>query len=73
MRVISSIRYIFKVDLPVSKVFELPTIEGLARALESAEPAPGQMERIARIVERIKRMSPEERADKLRSRAHQIV
>jgi amino acid adenylation domain-containing protein/non-ribosomal peptide synthase protein (TIGR01720 family) len=73
MRVISSIRYIFKIDLPVSKIFERPTIEGVARALETAEPSPGQIERIARIVERIKRMSPEEKAQKLGSRSQQSV
>jgi hypothetical protein len=72
MRVISSIRYVFKVDLPISKIFEFPTIEGLGRALQADESTPGQMERIARVVQRIKSMSPDEKAKKLESRLVQI-
>ena len=73
MRVISSIRYIFKVELPISKIFEFPTIEDLGHALESAESTPGQMEKIARVVERIKSMSANERARKLQSRLAQSL
>jgi amino acid adenylation domain-containing protein len=73
IRVISAIRYIFKVDLTVSKLFESPTIEGLARELIAVEPKPGQMNKIGRVVQRIKRMSPEERVEKLRSGAQHSV
>jgi amino acid adenylation domain-containing protein/non-ribosomal peptide synthase protein (TIGR01720 family) len=73
IRVISAIRYIFKVDLTVSKLFESPTIEGLARELIAVEPKPGQMNKIARVVQRIKGMSPEERVEKLRSGAQHSV
>ncbi|HKV40955.1 MAG TPA: phosphopantetheine-binding protein, partial [Blastocatellia bacterium] len=73
MRVISAIRYIFKVDLTVSKMFESPTVQGLARELRAVETKPGQMEGIARIVQRIKRMSPEQKAERLRSKAHQSI
>ncbi|HYL97332.1 MAG TPA: phosphopantetheine-binding protein, partial [Blastocatellia bacterium] len=66
MRVISAIRYVFKVDLSISKIFEAPTIEGLARELTAIEVKPGRTEKIARIVLRIKSMSAEEKAERLR-------
>jgi amino acid adenylation domain-containing protein/non-ribosomal peptide synthase protein (TIGR01720 family) len=73
IRVISAIRYIFKVELTISKLFESPTIEGLARELVAVEPTPGQTNKIARLVQRIKGMSPEERVEKLRSGAQHSV
>ena len=69
IRVISAIRFVFKTDLTVSKVFQSPTIEQLARELRAAEAKPGQTEQIARVVQRIQNMSPEERAAILQSRA----
>jgi len=45
----------------------------LRSALEEAEPTPGQMERIARIVQRIKSMSPDEKAERLESRLVQSI
>src|SRR5436853_2886013 len=73
MRVISAIRYIFKVDLSVSKIFVSPTIGRLARELQAVETKSGQMERIAPVVQRIKNMSPEERAEKLQTKSRRSV
>ncbi|MGH9821767.1 MAG: phosphopantetheine-binding protein, partial [Blastocatellia bacterium] len=72
MRVVSAIRYVFKVDLGLSKIFEASTIESLARELTAIEIKPGQTEKIARVVQRIKSMSTEEKAERLR-RSEQSV
>ena len=51
---ITRIRGIFRVDLPVRAVFESPTIAQLATVLAAREARPGQHEKIALLIQQIK-------------------
>ena len=53
-QVVYRIRDLFHVELPVRGLFEGPTVEELARALESRETKPGRMEKIAAAYKKIK-------------------
>ncbi len=47
----------FQMALPISLLFEHPTVAAFAAALTSREPMPGQTERIAAITRRVEEMS----------------
>jgi hypothetical protein len=51
---ITRVRGIFRVDLPVRVVFESPTIAQLAAVLGAKEVRPGQHEKIATLLQRVK-------------------
>ncbi|MEA2693150.1 MAG: hypothetical protein QOJ16_2537, partial [Acidobacteriota bacterium] len=53
----SRLRAIFKVELPVRSLFETPTVEALATAVAAGEPRPGQSEKLARVLLRVKQGS----------------
>jgi hypothetical protein len=59
-QVISRINHIFRIELPLSILFDHPTIAELANVLVKYESAPGQMATIARLQKRIQAMSPDE-------------
>jgi amino acid adenylation domain-containing protein/non-ribosomal peptide synthase protein (TIGR01720 family) len=65
-RIISTVRYVFKVEIPVSAIFRAPTVAGLTNYLMDLETKPGRIEKTARLVQQIKMMSPEEKAEVLR-------
>ena len=60
-QILSRVNQTFQAEVPLRRLFEAPTVAGLAQAIVAAEATPGQAERIAQIVRRIARMSPEER------------
>jgi amino acid adenylation domain-containing protein/non-ribosomal peptide synthase protein (TIGR01720 family) len=60
-KVISKTRYIFKIELPLQTLFERPTVENLSLAIIANEPKPGQAEKIALILKKVKGMSADER------------
>jgi acyl carrier protein len=60
-KVISKIRYIFKVELPLKTIFDRPTVEALSQAIIANENRQGQTEKIARILKKMKSMSADER------------
>jgi len=55
-------------EVPVRQLFQTPTVAGLAEAVTRAETTPGATEMIARVLLRLKTMSPEERAAALREK-----
>jgi len=64
-RLLSKVRSIFRMQLPLSVVFEATTIESLAGALVQHEPKPGQTAKIARVLQRIKSIPSTELQDEL--------
>ncbi len=59
-QLISRLRSIFKLDLSLRTLFDAPTVEGFARAMLAAETNPGQLLRVARIINQIDGMSAAE-------------
>jgi amino acid adenylation domain-containing protein/non-ribosomal peptide synthase protein (TIGR01720 family) len=64
-RLLAKVRSIFRTQLPLSVVFEATTVEALASALVQHEPKPGQTAKIARVLQRIKSISPADLKDEL--------
>jgi len=59
VRITSKVAASFQVELPLKRLFEAPTIAGLESAVLAAEARPGQSEKIARVLLRMKSLSPE--------------
>ena len=59
VRITSKVAASFQVELPLKRLFEAPTIAGLEAAVLAAEARPGQSEKIARVLLRMKSLSPE--------------
>ena len=58
-QLLSRVRAIFQLELPLQLIFETPTIAELAQALIKYESTPGQVEKIAEITAQLESMSPE--------------
>ncbi len=59
-RVLSHVRRLFRRELPLQVVFEATTVAKLARAVVESETQPGQTEKIARVLLKLKSISPDE-------------
>lgn len=59
-QVAARVRDTFRIDLPVMTVLSSPTIAGLAESLRALEPKPGFIEALARRLDDIARMTPEQ-------------
>ena len=53
-RLSARVRGAFQVELPLRRLFESPTIEALAEAVVAGEAKPGQSEKIARVLLRVR-------------------
>ncbi len=70
MRCVSGIRRVFRVELPLRVLFESANLAELAQALSAYEERPGALEKIARVMQRVKGVSREElQAELLKRRA----
>ena len=60
MQVMSRLRKTFGVEIPLRRLFEQPTIAGLAETLVQHEAVPGQISAIARLRKKLDQMSEDE-------------
>jgi amino acid adenylation domain-containing protein len=59
-QLVSRIRDAFLVELPLQVLFELPTIDGLTKAITTARAAQEDSSEVARMIEQLKQLSPED-------------
>jgi acyl carrier protein len=60
-RLITRVRETFKVDLPMRRLFEATTVAAMAELIVANEARPGQTEKIARVLQRLRSSSAEEK------------
>ena len=65
-RVLAHVRRLFRTEITLQSVFEAATVAELARALAAFETEPRQMEKIARVLLKVKSLSAAEMQDALR-------
>ena len=67
-RIVSRVRQLFGMELPLRAFFAAPTVAAGARWLVQHEPSPGWAEKVARLRRKVAAMSPEEVARVLREK-----
>ena len=60
IQLVSQLRKAFEVDLPMSKLFESPTVADLARGIKAGQQEQEELEEISRILEEIEGLSLDE-------------
>jgi Phosphopantetheine attachment site len=68
VQVLTRLQKTFKVSLALRSVFESATVAGLSARLVAEEPRPGQVEKIAALLKKIRSMSAEDRQRVLRQK-----
>ena len=68
MRCVSAIRQVFRIELPLRVLFESANLAELAQALTVYEDRPGGLEKIARVLQKVKGISREELQNELSRR-----
>lgn len=61
MQMIGRVREMFQIEVPVTKLFSVTTVAGLAELLTEYEAKPGQAQAIARLRKKLANMTEEER------------
>jgi aryl carrier-like protein len=59
-QIVSRVRATLQLDVPVRVLFANPTVAAFATALTARERKPGELERVARVVQRVHAMSLDE-------------
>jgi amino acid adenylation domain-containing protein len=59
-QLVTRVRRSFRVDFPLSSLFERPSVAGLAAVLRTHEQVPGRTRKVARALQRLRHLSPEE-------------
>jgi natural product biosynthesis luciferase-like monooxygenase protein len=59
-QLVSQLREVFQMEVPLRTIFEAPTIGQLARQMQTREPRPGLVEKAARIFNQLEQMTPDE-------------
>lgn len=67
-QLISSVRKIFQVKLPLTSLFETPTLVEMSQSIISHQEKPGTAEKIAMIMQKIKNMSVDEMREMLQKK-----
>jgi acyl carrier protein len=60
IQLVSQLRKAFEVDLPMSKLFESPTVSDLARGIKAGQQEQEELEEISRILDEIEGLSLDE-------------
>jgi amino acid adenylation domain-containing protein len=68
MRCVSGIRQLFRIELPLRVLFESANLAELAQSLTAYEERPGGLEKIARLLQKVKGISREELQNELLKR-----
>jgi hypothetical protein len=68
-QLLSRLRTMFKIELPLISVFQSPTVAEFAETVKSCEPKPGQTDRIAAAIRKVQQMSPADKAALLERRS----
>ncbi len=68
MRCVSAMNQLFRMKIPLRILFETANLEGLAQALRASEDQPGKLEKIARVLQKVKGVSAEELQKQLRQK-----
>ncbi|HKR12409.1 MAG TPA: amino acid adenylation domain-containing protein [Pyrinomonadaceae bacterium] len=68
MRCVAGVRQLFRIELPLRVLFETANLAELAQALTAYEDRPGGLEKIARVLQRVKSVSREELQNELLKR-----
>jgi acyl carrier protein len=66
-QLISRVRAVFQMDLPLRRLFEASTVKEFAEVIIANEPTPGHTEKIARVLKRIQAMSASEVGEMLQA------
>jgi hypothetical protein len=64
-RVLSKVRAVFRIELPLRVIFECGTVAELALAMLPFEAQPGRTEKIAKVLQKIKAISAEDLSKEL--------
>jgi hypothetical protein len=70
VQVISRIRHILRMDVPVRQLFENPTISSLSRALVLNVPATAHFNKVGELLKKVRSMSADEKEAMLQQHGH---